>query len=147
MALFKKIVRSFTKFFTKKAKKVVRRFPVVGKGTKRKKRRTNKLKHNKGIKKVILPKATAKAAQAKEESIGEITHYFSRIRVVVVKVARGIMKVGDEIHILGRKTDFRQKINSIQIESVDVKEARKGQLVGLKVVKEASPGDKVYRKK
>ena len=77
--------------------------------------------------------------------VGEITHYFARIQVVVVKITKGEINVGERIHIKGKKSDFIQKISSLQIESVDVKSAKKGQLVGLKVEKQAEVGDKVYR--
>jgi translation elongation factor EF-G len=80
-----------------------------------------------------------------EAYVGLITHYFSRIQVVVLKMTRGTLFIGEKIRIKGKGTDFVQKVQSLQIESVDVKAARKGQLVGLKVSKKAKPGDKVYR--
>ncbi len=51
------------------------------------------------------------------------------------------------IHVKGAKTDFRQKVKSMQVESVNVKKARKGQLIGLKVIEKANVGDKVYKVK
>jgi len=79
--------------------------------------------------------------------IGEITHYFSKIKVVVLKMTKGNVKVGDQILIKGNSTHFTQRIDSLQIESVDVKTAKKGQLVGLKVKKKAREGDKVLKLK
>ena len=81
----------------------------------------------------------------KEILVGEITHYFSRIQVVVMKIKQGKLKLGDKLHIKGKVTDFSQDVKSMQIESVDVKEARKGQLIGLKVNKEAKVGDHVFK--
>ena len=81
----------------------------------------------------------------KEVCIGEITHFFSRIQVVVLKMTAGSLSIGDQIHIKGRGTDFTQKAGSLQIESIDVKIARKGQLVGLKVNKIAKVGSRVYK--
>lgn len=75
---------------------------------------------------------------------GEITHFFDRISVCVVRTAAPV-KVGDRIRVLGKNTDFAQTIQSMQVESVDVKSARKGQLVGLKTVRPARVGDKIYR--
>lgn len=88
-----------------------------------------------------------KTSTAKVNSplVGEITHYFAKIKVVVVKVTKGPLKVGDRINIKGKGTDFIQDIDSMQIESVDVKSARKGQLVGLKVKKAVKVGDKVFK--
>ncbi len=79
------------------------------------------------------------------ELVGEITHYFSRIQVIVIKMLKGTLRVGDDILIQGKATKFRQKIKSLQIESVDVKAVRKGELAGLKVSKKAKEGDKVYK--
>ncbi|HQP10390.1 MAG TPA: hypothetical protein PKV41_03290 [Candidatus Omnitrophota bacterium] len=80
-----------------------------------------------------------------EVCIGEITHFFSRIQVVVLKMTGGRLCVGEKVHILGSATDFIQKVGSLQIESVDVKEVRKGQLVGLKVDRPVKVGSKVYK--
>lgn len=76
---------------------------------------------------------------------GEITHYFSKIKVVVVNMTEGSIRVGDKIRIKGNnETGFTQEVGSLQIESVDVKVAPRGKLVGLKVIKEPKVGDKVY---
>jgi len=64
---------------------------------------------------------------------------------VVVEMTHGDIRVGETIHIKGKSNDFTQKIASLQIESVDVKSARRGQLVGLKVSKPAKPGDLIYK--
>ena len=76
--------------------------------------------------------------------IGEITHYFSRIEVVVVKLTKGSLKVGDKIAIRGGERDFVQTVRSLQIESVDVPMAAQGKLAGLKTVQPAREGDKVF---
>ena len=76
---------------------------------------------------------------------GTITHFFPRIQVVVLKIAQGNIRVGDRIHIRGTSTNFKQKVSSMQIESVDVTVAKKGQLIGLKTDKIAKTGDKVYK--
>jgi len=61
-------------------------------------------------------------------------------------MARGPLKAGDKIIIQGKSTKFSQKVQSMQIESLDVKTAQKGQLVGLKVKKVCKIGDKIYKK-
>ncbi len=80
-----------------------------------------------------------------EVCIGEITHFFARIQVVVLKMTAGSISVGDTIRIKGRGMDLLQKVGSLQIESVDVKTACKGQIVGLKVEKDVKVGSKVYK--
>ena len=58
---------------------------------------------------------------------------------------KGSMRMGDRVRIKGKTTDFTQPVRSMQIESVDVKAVRKGQIIGLKVEQEARVGDKVYK--
>ncbi len=76
---------------------------------------------------------------------GEITHYFDRIKVCVIKITQGSILIGDRLTIKGPKTSFVQKVWSMQIESQDVKVAKKGQLIGVKVEKSVAVGDVVYK--
>lgn len=76
--------------------------------------------------------------------VGEITHYFPKISVVVVKVEEHPILIADTILVKG-SADFSQKVQSLQVESKDVRFARKGELVGLQVIQPAKPGDKVYK--
>ncbi len=77
--------------------------------------------------------------------VGEITHYFERIKVCVVKITHGTVLIGDKLTIVGVKSKFVQKVWSMQIESEDVKVAKKGQLIGIKIDKPALVGDVVYK--
>lgn len=60
-------------------------------------------------------------------------------------MTQGNLAVGDKVRIHGKSTDFIQTVRSMQIESVDVRSARRGQLIGLKVERGAKVGDKLYR--
>lgn len=90
--------------------------------------------------------ASAKVTAGKEgKLIGEITHYFSNIEVCVIKLA-GVLKEGDSIRITGgENTDFTQEVKSMQIEHEEVKSAKKGDSVGLKVKEKVREGYKVYK--
>jgi len=96
-----------------------------------------------GAKKSI--KAAVKPIDPSFEQVGVITHYFDRIKVCVVKLTQGTVLIGDKLTIVGPKTKFVQKVWSMQIESEDVKVAKKGQLIGIKVDKMVVVGDKVYK--
>lgn len=87
-------------------------------------------------------------SESKDEwqPVGTITHFFGRISVCVLKVEGKSLLIGDTILVRGSTESFVQKINSMQIKSVDVQIARKGQLVGLKVIKPIQVGDKVFKK-
>lgn len=124
---------------------------VSGKGKVKKKVSKPAPKQAKALKspdKPVPEKKPAKPAKPKkappEFFVGEITHFFSKISVVVVQVAEHPILVGDLIHIKG-SGDFTQKVDSLQVESKDVRFARKGELVGLKVIHPAKPGDKVFK--
>jgi putative protease len=80
----------------------------------------------------------------KEERIGIVSHYFSKIGVAAA-VLEGDLVVGDIIHIKGHTTDFAQKIESIQIENKNVEHAKKGDDVAIKVKETAREHDVVYK--
>ena len=86
-------------------------------------------------------------AKAKKEGklIGKISHYFSDIGVAVIKLS-GVLVQKDEIRIIGgENTDFNQKVASMQIDHKEVKKAKKGDSVGLKVLEKVREGYKVYK--
>lgn len=76
--------------------------------------------------------------------IGEITHYFSKIWVAVIKLD-DTLKVGDNIKIVGGGTEFTQPVESMQIEHAQVQEAKAGESIGLKVAQKVKEGYKVYK--
>lgn len=76
--------------------------------------------------------------------IGEITHYYNQINVAVIYLS-GTIRIGDDIHILGRTTDYRQNVTSLQIEHQSIEEASPSQEVALKVTRRVRRGDKVFK--
>ena len=76
--------------------------------------------------------------------IGEISHYFGKIGVAVIKLD-DTLKVGDQIRIVGGVTDFTQTVESMEIEHQKVEKAGSGDSVGLKVSQKVREGYKVYR--
>ena|SRR3989344_3788366 len=142
MSIIKRIITSLTKILRrrKSSRRPARKKVLSKKVVKPKLRAKSKSKSK--------PKTVAKAKPLpapKEREIADITHFFPKISVCVFKMTKGEVKVGDKIRIKGNSTDFIQTTKSIQIESVDVTSARRGQLVGIKVDRPAKPGDKVYR--
>lgn len=81
---------------------------------------------------------------ANEERVGEVTHYFGKISVAVLKIDKGI-KLGESLHFVGKHTDFSQEIDSLQIEHQDVTEAEAGSDVAMKVKDRVRSGDAVFR--
>ncbi|MFA5714553.1 MAG: translation elongation factor-like protein [Candidatus Paceibacterota bacterium] len=100
-------------------------------------------------KKVVKKKTVRKAAKVvkvkKEKKIGKITHYFDKIKVAAIKLLDDI-SVGDTIRIVGgEKTDFNQKIVSMQFMGEKLKKAKKGKEVGIKIKEKAREGYKVFK--
>ena len=84
--------------------------------------------------------------KVKEVKTGEVTHFFDRIQVAVIRIDAGQILKGETIFIRGKTTgEVKQKVNSMQVESVDVAVAKKGQLIGLKVIKPVRVGDEVFK--
>ena len=78
------------------------------------------------------------------KSIGKIAHYFGHIGVAVIDLSDKL-KAGDTIRIIGGETDFTQQVESMEIEHQKIKEAKKGDSVGLKVEQKVREGYKVYK--
>ena len=76
--------------------------------------------------------------------IGEITHFFGKISVAVIKL-EDTLRVGDTIKIVGGGTEFTQTVESMQIEHEQIQEAKAGESVGLKVLQKVREGYKVYK--
>lgn len=79
-----------------------------------------------------------------EQEIGVVNHFFDKISVGIIMLS-GALKVGDTIHLKGKKADFSQAIESMRIEFDNVTEAKEGDKVGIKLTQPVSAGDKVYR--
>jgi selenocysteine-specific translation elongation factor len=79
-----------------------------------------------------------------EEEVGKVSDFFARPVVAGIDLT-GKLKVGDTIHIKGHTTDMEFIVNSMQINNVDVQEARAGDSVGIKVADRVRRGDTIYR--
>ena len=55
------------------------------------------------------------------------------------------LSVGDTIKVKGHTTDFKETVNSIQIDRVPITSAKKGQEIGLLVNSRVRQHDKVYK--
>ena len=92
---------------------------------------------------LIIERLIINTTTMSEKSIGKVTHYFDNIGVAVLSLTAAL-KVGDEIHLVGHGADFTQKIESMQVEHEQIKKAKKGDDVGLKVGEKTKPGTEVF---
>lgn len=77
--------------------------------------------------------------------IGKVTHYYDKIGVAVVELD-GSLTVGDKIKFSrGGEELFEQTVDSIQVEHEKKDSADKGDVVGLKTLKEVKEGAEIYK--
>ncbi len=79
-----------------------------------------------------------------EKEIGVISHYYNHQEVGLIDLTAPL-KVGDTIHVKGAHDDFTQTVESMQLEHKDVKAAKAGDSVGIKVPQKVHEHDKVYK--
>ena len=89
--------------------------------------------------------APARGPMAGEARVGVVTHYFGHLSVAAVRLESGGLRVGDTIRILGHTSDFRQRVDSMQVEHQIVSEAGAGQEIGMRVTEHAREHDVVYK--
>ncbi len=74
------------------------------------------------------------SATQSKQFIGKITHYYPKIKVGLLKLNSGTLKLKDEILILGKTTGvIKTKIKSMQINHKEVNKVKKSQDVAIKL--------------
>jgi len=120
---------------------------ILGKKALKKKTLKKRIVKKKALKKVLKKKRVVKRAgikKAKENIIGEVTHYFPKVRAAVIKLKKPLT-TGDVVKIKGHTTDFKQAVTSMQIDRVPLGQAKKGQEIGLLVDSRVRQHDIVYK--
>ena len=79
-----------------------------------------------------------------EVEIGKVTDFFARPVVAGIELAM-TLKVGDKIHIKGHTTDMEFTVDSMQIDNVEVPQAKAGDAIGVKVSDRVRRGDIIYK--
>ena len=79
-----------------------------------------------------------------EHEVGKVSDFFSHPVVAGIELSDSV-KVGDKLHIKGHTTDLELVISSMQINNVDVPEAKTGDDIGIKVPLRVRRGDSVYK--
>lgn len=77
--------------------------------------------------------------------IGRVTHFFEHPSAGIIELTEDGLKIGDRIKIKGHTTDFEQSVDSMQIEHEDIEEAKKGDVIGVKVKDRVREHDVVYK--
>ena len=79
----------------------------------------------------------------KSKKIGKVVHYYGGIKVAIIKFNKDV-KAGKEVRFKGVTTDFKQVISSMQFDHKDVKTAKKGKQIGVKVKSRVRERDEVF---
>ncbi len=79
-----------------------------------------------------------------EKMIGTVSDFFARPVVAAIELTAAL-EVGDKIHIKGHTTDLEVIVDSMQINNADVKEAKAGDSIGVKVSERVRKRDTVYK--
>jgi len=79
-----------------------------------------------------------------EKIIGKVSDFFAQPIVAGIELTAAL-KVGDKIHIKGHTTDLEMNVESMQINNVQVEEAKAGDSIGVKVGERVRSGDEVYK--
>lgn len=102
----------------------------------------------KGVKKAQVKKLKNRGSgdiDGSLEKIGEVTHYFPKVRAAAVKIMKSSLKIGDKIRVKGHTTDFTEKVTSIQLDRAPIEVGTKGDEIGLMVKSRVRRGDDVYK--
>lgn len=91
------------------------------------------------------PTTPPPVAIAGEERVGIVIHYFSHLSVAIIRMERGSLREGDTVHIQGHTSDFRQRVESMEIDHVHVMQVGAKQEFGMRVVEHAREHDVVYK--
>lgn len=81
----------------------------------------------------------AKPAAPTLPPIGKVIHYYDRIGVAIVDL-HASLKIGDRVKMRKGDAEFTQEVTSLQVNHQPVPSANRGQVVGMKVSKEAKEG-------
>ena len=79
-----------------------------------------------------------------EVEIGKVSAFFARPVVAGIELTSAL-KVGDRIHIKGHTTDVELTVDSMQINNINVNEAKAGDSIGVKLPDRVRSGDHVYK--
>ena len=81
---------------------------------------------------------------AEKKFIGKIAHFYSKIGVAVIDLEDDL-SVGDKISIERGEEKFEQHVDSMQIENENIKQAKAGQSIGLRVKEKTKEGANVFK--
>ncbi len=92
----------------------------------------------------VISRQSQESQQQGKILVGKVDKFFSKLNVAAVKLALPI-SVGDVIEIGTEEEAIRQRITSMQINRVEVNEAKEGDDVGIALKYNVAEGSDVYK--
>lgn len=84
-------------------------------------------------------------ATTRKTYIGLVENYYAKAGAAEVRIDAGSLSLGDDLLIMGNKTGVVEaKVESIQVNYIELKEASKGQSVGIALPIKVRRNDRVY---
>jgi len=80
-----------------------------------------------------------------EKKVGKVFAYFAKIGVAAIQITDDFIEIGNTLHFKGATTDFKQEIESMQIDKKEVDYVEAGKSVGIQTTEKVRPGDEVYK--
>lgn len=80
-----------------------------------------------------------------KEPIGRVTHYFSKARAAAAIIERDNIRIGDTLFFKGHTTQFKQIVQSLQINCQPVQQASPGDEIGIGVRSKVREHDLIYK--
>lgn len=134
----------------KAAKKPAKKTPKKAAAkTKKKPAKSAKAAKSASPKKAIIPKPVISerpwaVAGHGEILLGEVEDFFVHVTAIALTL-KDALAVGDTLRVRGHTTNLTQKVLSIQMDRKPIRQARKGDAIGIQVAERCRPGDKVFR--
>lgn len=76
--------------------------------------------------------------------VGRVTHYYNHQGVAVVGLSAPVHR-GDTVRFVGKSTNFKQTVDSMEIDHKPIKDAFPGDDLAIKVDSRVRSGDRIYR--
>ena len=86
----------------------------------------------------------SKQSFSSSKPVGKVIHIYDKIGVAIIDLSTGTLKIGDEIKFKHGEEEFKQKIESLQVEHESVDSVKKGDSFGVKVDKPTKVGTEVF---
>ncbi len=77
--------------------------------------------------------------------VGRVTHYFPHVNAAVIKLEKGPVRMGDTLYFKGHTSDFKQRVDSMQVDHKPIEQAAAGDEIGLQVKQRVREHDLVYK--